>query len=157
MDAYRWALFAHLVGVVLFFSGMAVAGVAHGAAMRRRRPSEVALLLGVTRAGVVLVGLGSVLILVFGLWLVHLGGWGYGRGWIVAALCLFVLAALLGSFGGRRPKEARVLAVRLSGGEDAPSAELTRLVADRASLALNTAALVAALTVLALMVFKPGG
>jgi hypothetical protein len=68
---YNVAFFFHVLGVLLFVAGIAVAE----AALRRQRPAEVALLLGLTRVGVLLVAVGGVLAGVFGLWLVHLGHW----------------------------------------------------------------------------------
>ena len=65
---YEWALFLHLVGATLFFAGLAVAAVGQASARRRSRPSEIALLLGTARWGVVLVCLavGFALIEFFG-------------------------------------------------------------------------------------------
>jgi hypothetical protein len=37
------ALFLHLVGALLFVGGIVVAGIAHSAARRRERASEVAI------------------------------------------------------------------------------------------------------------------
>ena len=155
MSSYEAALFLHVLGAVLFFSGMAVAGACYLAAARRERPSEIGLLLGVTRVGVFLVAAGVILILAFGLWLVDLTGYSYGDGWIRAALALFLVSSVLGALGGRTPKQARLLAARLAREGDAPDATLRRLLRDRAALALNYAAVLAALAVLALMVFKP--
>jgi hypothetical protein len=71
--AADWALFFHLLGAFLLVAGVTVAGVGFEVARRRRPPNEIALVLGLTRIGVLLVGLGSVIALPFGLWLVHLG------------------------------------------------------------------------------------
>jgi uncharacterized membrane protein len=149
------ALFFHLLGALLFVAGIVVAGVAFEAARRRDRPGEIALLLGLTRVGVALVGVGALLVLGFGLWLVHLGGFGYGAGWIDAALVLYVVALGLGALGGQRPKQARRLATELAAAGAPASAELRALLADRRSLAANYAASVAVLAILALMVFQP--
>jgi len=152
---YELALFFHLLGALLFVAGIILAGVAFEAARRRQRPAEIALLLGLTRVGVALVGFGALLLLGFGLWLVHLGGFGYGAGWVNAAIALYLLALALGGVGGRRPKQARRLASRLAA-EDAPaSAELRALLDDRLSLAANYASAAAVLAILVLMVFKP--
>lgn len=155
-SAYESALFLHILGAVLFFAGATVAAVGLEAARRRDRPAEIAMLLGLTRVGVLLVAAGAVLLLAFGLWLVDLGGWSYGTGWIVAALTLFVVSVALGAIGGRTPKRARLLATRLAGGPPAAGRELRRLLDDPRSLALNYGSGAAALAVLALMVFKPG-
>ncbi len=79
---YNVALVLHLLGALTFVAGIGLAGAAFEAARRRERPAEIALLLGLTRIGVLLVALGTLLIAAFGLWLVHLGRWGYGSGWV---------------------------------------------------------------------------
>lgn len=149
------ALVLHLLGVVLFAAGIAVAGVAFEAARRRERPAEVALLLGLTRVGVLLVAVGALLVLGFGLWLVRLDHFSYGDGWIDAALALYVIALLLGALGGQRPKQARLLASDLAARGKPATDELRGLLADRASLAANYVAAICVLAILALMVFKP--
>jgi len=149
------ALFLHLLGVLLFVSGIVVAGVAYEVARRREDPAQIALVLGLSRIGVLLVAPGSLLVLGFGLWLVDLGGFGFGDGWVSAALALFVVALVLGSAGGQRPKRARLLATRLAG-EGAPvSRELRALLDDRVSLAVNYLSTLIVVAILALMVFKP--
>ena len=155
MSEYEAALFLHVLGAVLLFAGMAVAGAGLWAAAHREKPSEVALLLGLTRIGVLLVALGTVLVLAFGLWLVHLTGYGYGDGWVSAALALFVLSSALGAAGGRRPKQARLLATKLADEGDGPDPAVRRLLLDRTALALNYGAALAAFAILALMIWKP--
>ena len=149
------ALFFHILGALTFVSGIVVAGVAFEAARRRGRPIEIALLLGLTRIGVLLVGVGGVLLLGFGLWLVHLGHFGYGDGWIGTALALFVAAMALGAVGGQRPKQARLLASRLAAEGQPASAELRALLDDRLSRATNYLAAGVVIAILVLMVFKP--
>lgn len=149
------ALFFHLLGALLFVAGIVVAGVGFETARRRRRPADVALLLGLSRVGVVLVSVGALVVLGFGLWLVDLGGFGYGAGWIDAALALYALALALGALGGRRPRQARRLAGALAAKDEPLTAELRALLADRPSMAANYAAALAVLAILALMVFKP--
>lgn len=149
------ALFFHLLGALLFFAGIAIAGTAFEAARRRERPDEIALLLRLTRNGVMLVALGGVLLPVFGLWLVHLGGFGYGSGWIVAALVLYVVALALGGLGGQRPKRARRLADQLAARGASASAELRELLDDPRSRAANYVSAAIVIAILVLMVFKP--
>lgn len=149
------ALFFHVLGALLFVAGIVLVGAAFEVARRRDRPAEIALLLGLTRIGVALVALGGLLVPIFGVWLVHLGHFGYGAGWVDAAIALYVIALALGALAGRRPKEARRLASRLAAKQMPVSLDLRALLDDRLSLAANYASAVAVLAILALMVFKP--
>jgi uncharacterized membrane protein len=149
------ALFLHILGALSFVSGIVVAGVGFEAARRRGRPAEIAVLLGLTRIGVLLVVSGGAVLLGFGLWLVHLGDFSYGDGWIDAALALFVAAIALGAVGGQRPKQARLLASRLAAEGQSTSAELRELLDDRLSRATNYLAAAVVVAILVLMVFKP--
>jgi uncharacterized membrane protein len=153
-DTYNIALFFHLLGALMFVAGIVAAGSAFEAARRRERPAEVALLLGLTRIGVLLVAVGGLMLPIFGLWMVHLGSWGYGSGWIDWALGLYVVALLLGGLGGQRPKQARRLASRLAADGQPVNDELRELLDDRVSRAENYASLLLVLAILALMVFK---
>jgi uncharacterized membrane protein len=147
------ALFFHLLGALLFVAGIVVAGVGFEAARRRERPAEIALLLALTRTGVLLVAVGALLLLGFGLWLVHLEHVGYDAGWVDASSALYLI--VLGGIGGQRPKRARRLAARLAT-EDAPAnAELRALLDDPLSLAANYISAALVFAILALMVFKP--
>jgi uncharacterized membrane protein len=134
-----------------------VAAVLNIAALRRgRRPSELALLFGLVRIGVVAIVSGSLLTLIFGLWLVDEAGFDYGDGWIVAALVLWVLANAAGGYGGRRDKRTAELARRLAAEGDAPNTELEARVRDPLSLALSYGSGLIALALLGVMIWRPG-
>ncbi len=148
------AFFFHILGALLFVSGMVLAGAAFEAARRRDSPREIALLLGFTRTGVALVGIGALLILVFGLWLVHLGNFGYGSGWVDASIVLYAAALGLGGLGGRRPKQARALAAQLAVHDAPMSAELQALLDDTTARAANYGSAAIVLAIVVLMVFK---
>ena len=148
-------MFFHLVGAILFFAGLAVAVVGQSAARRRARPSEVSVLLRSARWGVVMVGLGTVLAVAFGFWLVDLTAYGFD-GWVLASLALLVFALGAGGAGGQAPKRARRLADELTRARDRPSEQLHSLLHDRRADMLNWAAAAAAIAILALMVWKPG-
>lgn len=76
-------------------------------------------------------------------------------GWVVSATALYLVVLLLGGLGGRRPKEARLLATRLAR-EDAPvDDELRALLDDPVSRAENYGSLLLVLVIVGLMVFKP--
>jgi uncharacterized membrane protein len=152
---YNVALVLHLLGAITFVAGIVVAGVAFEAARRREEPSEIALLLSITRIGVLLVALGTLLIAVFGLWLVHLGSWGYRSGWIDTSIGLYLAALALGGLGGQRPKQARRLATDLAEQQMPVSDELRALLDDRISRAANYGSLSLIVAIVVIMVFKP--
>ena len=156
MDTYDWLLFLHVTGAFMVLGGAVIAGVFNFSALRRERPSEIALLFRLTRFAVSSISIGMVLTLVFGLWLVEHVDFGWGDTWIVAALVLWVVANALGGIGGRRDKEARKLAERLAAEGDAPSVELSSRLRDPVSLALSWGSGVVAIAILALMIWKPG-
>lgn len=152
---YDLALVLHLLGALLFVAGIVLAGVGFETARRRERPSEIALLLATTRIGVLLVALGVVLLAAFGLWMVHLGHWGYGSGWVDASIALFVAALALGGLGGQRPKQARRLASELAARQAPVSDELRALLDDPVSLIANYVSLALIVAIVVIMVFKP--
>jgi uncharacterized membrane protein len=148
------ALFFHLVGAFLFVAGVVLAGVAFEAARRREDPGEIALLLGLARIAVLFVAAGALLAGAFGLWLVHLGHWGYGSGWVVASIALYILTLVLGGVGGQTPKRARLLAARLAADSAPIDAQLRALLDDPRARSANYAALAALIAIIVLMVFK---
>ena len=149
------AIFFHLLGALLFVAGIVLVATAFEAARRRERPAEIAVLLGLTRIGVLLVAVGGLLLPIFGLWLVHLQHFSYRAGWVDAAIVLYVVALILGGLGGGRPKRARLLATRLAAEGGAANEELRALLDDRRSRVSNYAASMIVLAILVLMVFKP--
>jgi uncharacterized membrane protein len=150
------ALLFHLLGAFSLVAGSVVAEVAFESARPRETPAEIALLLGLARIGVALVGAGMLLVVIFGLWLVDLGDWGYGAGWVDAALALLVVVVVLGALGGQRPKRARMLASRLAAERAPVSDELRALLHDRATRWANAVSALLVLAIIVLMVFKPG-
>jgi uncharacterized membrane protein len=151
---YDLALLVHLLGVLFFFGGNLLAGVAFEAARRRSRPSEVGLLLGLARVGVLVVGGGVVFVLGGGFWLADLTDQ-LGKKWLSSSLALFVAALVLGGIGGRRPKQARRLAARLAEERDEMTEELRMLLDDRLSALANYASTLLVLAILVLMVWRP--
>jgi uncharacterized membrane protein len=156
VDTYDWLLFLHVLGAFLVLGGAVMAGVFNFAALRRERPSEIALLYKFARVAVASIGIGMGLTLVLGLWLVHHVGYGWGQTWIVLALVLWVLANALGGIGGSRERKTRELAERLAAEGDAPSAELTARLRDPVWLALSWGSGIVIVGILALMIWKPG-
>jgi uncharacterized membrane protein len=157
VDRYQWLLVFHVTGAFLVLGGAVYAGIVNTAAMRRERPSEIAALYRLVRFAVPAISAGMLLTIVFGLWLVgdeELVKW--SDTWVILALIGWVLANALGGAGGRREKETRLLAERLAGNGDAPSAELRERMRDPLTLALSWGSGAVVLGILALMIWKPG-
>lgn len=156
MTTVQWLLGFHVIGAFLFVSGAVAAGALQTLATRREKPSEIAVLLALTRPAVAVVGVGALLTLGLGAWLVHEEGWSWGDGWITAALLLWIASVVLGGIGGRSARHTRYLAERLAAEGDRPSEDLRRALADPVARALNYGSFLAVVAVLALMIWKPG-
>lgn len=156
VSTYQIALLLHLTGVIVYFCGLAVAAMSFAAAGRRKSPREIAAILSLARAAVVLVGVGLVVLVAFGAWLVDLAGHDLGETWLTASFALLAASLVLGGAGGQRPKQARKLAATLAVGPDEMTPELRRLLHERLALALNVLAGALSVAVLVLMVWRPG-
>jgi uncharacterized membrane protein len=147
----------HLLGFAFLFSGMSIAGVAHAAARRRELPSQIALLLGLTRAGVLFVVAGSLMVLIGGFWLIEESNGFYSLrdGWIGVSFLLLLGSFVLGGIGGQQPKRARLRAEELARENDVPSEELRKMLDQPLALWLNYAAAAAFFVAFVLMIWKP--
>jgi uncharacterized membrane protein len=152
----HWLLFLHLTGAFLFVGGSVLAAFLRMAAMRRRRPSEIALLLGAVRPAIPLVAGGLVLAVGIGFWLADRLGYDLGATWLTLTFVLVAWMLLIGTLTGRADRRTRELAERLAAGGDEPADELVRRLRDPLNLTLNVSLLVATVAVVALMVWKPG-
>jgi uncharacterized membrane protein len=158
VSRYDWLLFLHVLSAFAVVGAVVLFTIVIAASWNRELPSDVVRLFQVSRVGDVLIGVGSVGVLVFGIWLaIDVDGYELWDGWIIAA---FVLWVVMGAFAGRTGKvingvrdRARALAAE---GGDAPNAELRSLVRDPRGLWLHAATAAAVLLLLIDMIFKPG-
>ena len=149
-------LFLHFAGVLLFVGGSIAAAVLRLAAMRRQRPSEIALLLRAVRPAVPLVAGGLVLAIAAGFWLAHRLDLDLGATWLTLTFGLLAWLIVVGAVAGRQDRATRELAERLAGDADAPSSDLARRLRDPVNLVLNASMLLGIVAIVALMVWKPG-
>jgi uncharacterized membrane protein len=156
LSTYEWLLFLHVTGVFLLLGGGVVAGSLNIAALRRDRPSEIVLLFGLIRIAVVSIMIGTLFAFIFGLWLVHEAGYGYGDGWVITAIVLLIVANAMGGIGGRRDEATAKFAAELAAQGDSPSPELRSRVRDPISLALSYGSGLVLVAILAIMIWKPG-
>jgi uncharacterized membrane protein len=157
VNLYDWLLFFHVTGTFFLIGGIVIAGILNIAAIAKDRPpSEIATLYGLIRFAVPLIGAGLLLTLAIGLWLVSKADYGYGDGWIVAAVVLWVLASALGNVDGRYQRRTGELARRLAAEGDAASPELRARLRDPWALAISYGSGLLAFAVLGIMIWKPG-
>jgi uncharacterized membrane protein len=156
MSTSQWLLTFHITGAFIFLGGSILAGVLAVLTLRNDRPSDVAAHLRLIRAVVIPIGIGSILVLGFGLALVHEQHRSWGAFWIWGSLALWLVANALGGIGGKRQKAAGELAERLAAGANTPNDELKALLRDPVSNALSWGSGLAAFLVLVLMLWKPG-
>jgi uncharacterized membrane protein len=156
VSRYDWLLFLHLAGAFMVLGGVVMAGIFNVTALRRERPSEIALMFRMAQIAATLISAGLLVTLAIGLWLVSDADYGYGETWVVLALILWLLAGALGGIGGGREKETRLLAERLAAEGDAPSDELQGRLRDPVTLTLSWGSGVLVIVILVLMIWKPG-
>jgi len=157
VNTYDWLMMIHVTGAFLLIGGGAAAGILNVRAWRAERPSEIALLLRlISRVAVPAIGLGSVLTLLIGLWLVHNAGYSYGTFWVWGAIVLWVVASALGGRSGRYQGKAQAEAARLAAADDALTPELRALVRDPVGNALAYGSGLTLVLLLVLMIWKPG-
>src|SRR5947207_1135856 len=127
-----------MAGAFLVLGGATIAGIFNLAALRRERPSEIAVLFKLTRIAVASVMISLTVALAFGLWLVvDLDFVKWSDAWVITAVILWFVANALGGNGGRRDRRSRELAERLAAEGDQPSAELRALLRDPVQFAMS--------------------
>ena len=157
MDRYQWLIFLHVTGAFLVLGGAVFGGILNFAALRRERPSEIVVLFRLVRIAVVSISVDMLVTLALGLWLVvDVDVIEWSDAWVIIALILWVVANALGGVGGRRERQTREFAERLTAEGDAPSAELRARMRDPVTLTLSWGSGVVVIAILALMIWKPG-
>lgn len=144
MNRYETLLFLHVLGAFGMVSATTAFWVVMLAARRSERPTALMPATATARIAVVA---GSLLTIVFGVWLtLYLDGYELWDGWILAALVLWAVSGETGRRGGAAIEKARLA------GDDALGATLR----DRRTLFMLALSTIAVLTVLVLMIWKPG-
>jgi uncharacterized membrane protein len=142
-----------LVAALVVFWIIAVAG------RNTDRPSESLRLFSIARPANILVVVGTLGTLIFGIWLaIDSDAYKVWDGWVLLAIALWAVAAGTGQRGGQTYAKGQKLAAQLAaeGRADEPSAELRVLLQDRRAMWLNIVSSVAVLAILVVMIYKPG-
>jgi len=157
MSRYDWLLFLHLLSAFALVGGAVAIQAFWLAAVQRDRPSEIAVLMHLGKISELVINVGAVGVLVFGIWLaLDDDAYSITDGWILAALVLWVVSGGLGARGGARYREARLEAERLAAADDVATPELRARLRDPTAALLSWASGLAVVAILVLMIWKPG-
>jgi len=158
MEWNDWLLALHvlsafaLAGAIVFFWAVVFA-------LRRAELSEEIASVGrLLPVGTIVVGIGSVGALVFGIWLaISLDGVQVWDGWVIAAIVLWFVAAETGRRSGEALGEGiKKAAANVAEGRAGPDPEAQALVRSSHALMLHSVATVVVVLILADMIWKPG-
>ncbi len=158
MDLSDWLLALHLisaallVGAIFWFIAVLVA------ARRATSPAEASAYFRTVRVAVPLVGAGSLLVLLFGVWLAFdKDGYHVWDPWVLAAIVLWAIASGAGQRSGVGMTEAATLANQEAGaGSETASPELLAAVRSPQALRLQLVSIGCVALILLDMIFKPG-
>jgi uncharacterized membrane protein len=156
---YDWLLFLHIASAFALVAALVVFWTIAVAGRNVDRPRESLRLFRIAKPANVLVVVGTLGTLVFGIWLaIDSDAYQVWDGWVLAAIVLWAISAGTGQRGGQTYAEAQKLAAELAGGGrgDEPSAELSLRLQDRRAMWLNIVSTAAVLAILVLMIYKPG-
>jgi uncharacterized membrane protein len=158
VSRYDWLLFLHVLSAFALVASLVLYTTLIAVLWNKDLPSEAVRLFRIQRVGDVLVAVGSIGVLIFGIWLaIDVDGYEVWDGWVVAALVLWLVMGAFGSRTGKLYNAVRDRAVALArDGSDAPSTELRAMIQDRRALWFHVAGIVTVVLLLIDMIFKPG-
>jgi hypothetical protein len=158
MEWNDWLLVFHVLSAFALVAAVVLFWALTLAARKAELPEEIASFGRLMPVGTIAVGVGSVGVLVFGIWLaIALDGVQVWDGWVIAAIVLWFVASEAGRRSGDAYTEGFKKAAELvAAGETAPSAEVHELVRSSRALMLQSVATVAILLILIDMIWKPG-
>ena len=159
MSLYDWILFFHVASGFALVAALVVFWVIAVAARNVERPVDSLRYFRIAQPANVLVIVGTIGTLLFGIWLAIDGDpYQLWDGWILAAFVLWAVAAGTGQRGGVVYAQAQKLAAGLAaeGRGDEASTELRAMLTDRRAMWLNIVSSVGVLVLLVIMIYKPG-
>jgi hypothetical protein len=152
-----WLLSLHLVAAAALVAAEILFTVMIVASRNVSLPSEVTRLAGVSRFGSILVGVGTMGVLILGVILAfQKDSYAIWDPWIIAAIVLWAAFSELGRRTGAHYDAAGKRAEALVAAGNAPTAEITALMRDSRAIAFHVGSLAAVVLLLLDMIFKPG-
>ena len=159
MSFTDWLLFLHIASAFALVAALVTFWSVAIAARNVDRPADSLRYFRIAKPANILVAIGTLGTLIFGIWLaIDFDAYKVWDGWVLIALVLWFIAAGTGQRGGMTYQRAAQLAGRLDaenrGAE--PSAELKAMLQNRQAMWLNIVSSVAVLLILIDMIYKPG-
>jgi uncharacterized membrane protein len=158
VSGHDWLLFLHVLSAFALVAALVLYTVLIAVVWNKDVPTDVARLFRISKVGDVLIAVGSIGVLVFGIWLaIEDDRYKVWDGWVIAALVLWLVMGAFGSRTGKIYNAARDRARSLvRDGNNSPNAELRTLVQDRSGLWFHTGGVIVVLLLLIDMIVKPG-
>jgi uncharacterized membrane protein len=153
-----WILALHVLSAFAYVAAIVLFWVLIVAVRRLDTPDPTIQLGPVSRLGTVVVGIGGVGTLVFGIWLaLSFGDYDLWDGWIIAAIVLWAIAGFFGQRTGVEYTRGVMKAIELrDAGRAGPDTELLALNRTQRGLVLHAVVTVTVLLILIDMIWKPG-
>jgi uncharacterized membrane protein len=157
VSRYDWLLFLHVLGASALVAALTLLSIVIVATWRAERASDIAAFAGITRVGGLLVNVGSLMTIVFGVWLaIDLGRYHVWDGWVIAAIVLWAITAETGRRSAGAYGRIGAEAGRLAQSDDSPRPGLRTQIRSGQAVGLQLASTAAVLVILVDMIWKPG-
>lgn len=155
---YDWLLALHILSAAALVAAVVLYTVLIVSTRGLDRPSEIARYFRLARVGDVLMPIGSLGVLIFGIWLaIDVEAYQVWDGWVIAAIVLWFIFGGVGSRLGKLYNGARDRARKLvAEGRDEPDAELREVMTSQTGLILHLTAVLVVILFFVVMIYKPG-
>ena len=97
---YRWIIFLHIFGAILFFMGHGATALAMFDIQKTRKPERIRALMGLRTTQLWSFGGGSLLLIISSIALGFMGNW-WRSGWVWASIILYIVIMIFMAVWGR--------------------------------------------------------
>ena len=157
MGLNDWILALHLVSAVALIAALTMFSVMIAALWRTDDPAAVTSFMRVGLVGNVLVTIGTLGTIVFGVWLaISLDAYQLWDGWVLAALVLWVIASALGKQSGDGYRASSEMAAQLVASGSPRSPELAAAMGASRAFWFQCLSTLVVFLILVDMIWKPG-
>jgi uncharacterized membrane protein len=157
MELNDWIIALHLLSAVALVASLTVFSVMIVALWRTEDPAAVTTFMPLGLVGNVLVTIGLLGTIVFGVWLaISLDAYQLWDGWVIAAIILWAVVGALGKQTGDGYRRTAEMAAQLVSSGSPRSPELAAAMGASRAFWFHVATVVVVLVILIDMIWKPG-